>query len=396
MNTLNVRAFLICIPLFLLNGLLYGESPQGPRVAVITLSNGETVRGKVSLYPRNLIRIVTAAGENTANTGRSKENTEMWGKERDFGIDVVKKISFAPRPKGFNGFTKEGERYDKNWKWAGPNSKEKIFSDLSYPVRELIGKVEFTSGETLIGNIQSIAFYLQKEKAYKKTKFLHQSKKQGKEGQKLSDLVYMTSIEFVDQGKQFSRTRTLVLAGERFKGVTEVRCLNRKELTPIPVKKVSGDRYEISFTMGQDVFMAYEKDGIQYAQWPPDNVDPELWALAEASLADINDYFNDRELLGIYPVPNTETILTLVKLRRRIMPIARDNSEFDVEFGEPTERSRFSIWRWSKPPDLNEMTLLKRGTFFRRKHLVEDFTPEMKAISEIWEPVIEGNTITYK
>ncbi|MFW6351637.1 MAG: hypothetical protein ACOC2E_04570, partial [Bacteroidota bacterium] len=123
-----------------------------------------------------------------------------------------------------------------------------------------------------------------------------------------------------------------------------------------------------------------KKEGIYYAGWR-DRADDKLYQIAKQHVADVRDYYNERELLGVYDVEGTPDVLTLLKLRRRVP----DRSFRERDEDGLMEFYRLAIWRWRYDVDAERMILVERGSFFR-KRLAEGGmeTPPMAPLESIW------------
>ncbi len=381
-----------------LTGLTLYAHAETKRDASITFSDGTTELVKVSVYPGTQFRIVTPAGEQTQNQGRSKVLTENYGKERRLELDQIKELDFCPRPDGYMNREKAGMRMEQPWHWkenenAKPgtqrfNLQEKVLTGQPYPVIEPVCNITLLSDETLEGVLQTMAIYTQAGEAYGNKKIIIRSKYTGEEGQQLDDLVYVTNIRFLDEPAKFAAETKIRFSGLPLGPADEVRAITGTSLTPVPVLRDEKDPnlFTVSQTYGEDIFLAVKRNGTLFAGWPQTN-DPALFAVANDFLQRHRDFYNEKKLLGVIKVPNSRNVLMLVSLRRRIPENAfKLTAEKDPETGEFIEAFRFSVWRWRYDPAEPNMILASRGTFFRTILKLGKATPSTAIDETLWNP----------
>ncbi len=78
------------------------------------------------------------------------------------------------------------------WYWKESGSDEKVYTGKTYPVREYKTTVTFADGKKIAGALSGLV-YVETDDAAKKPFTLYKRQK-GKEGQKLTDLVYVKSV----------------------------------------------------------------------------------------------------------------------------------------------------------------------------------------------------------
>jgi hypothetical protein len=335
---------------------------------------------------------VTQAGVLTQNLGRSELVAQKYGKQFDLSLDLMKEVQFMVRPTrdplklpGVTQTLLPSERYERKWKWKGYAQEEKIYMGEPFPVRNIEVAVHLNSGEVIPGTLQSIPLYVQADGEFTAKKHFLKSKQKGVEGQTLEELVYITSIAFLDKGKDFFADVDVTFRNVELTPDVEVRAIGNKSLQPVPVVRHPGkpNTVIVSHTHGEDPLVGIRKGNTLTVAWPAKG-DDELFALADKHLQGQRDFYNDKTLLGVRDLPETQEVLTLAVLRRR----KPDNSK------EAFEVMRYSVWRWKINKERTEMVLASRGTFFRVALDIGADTLKTEWSADLWHFDKNGNQIT--
>jgi len=238
-----------------------------------------------------------------------------------------------------------------------------------------------------------VVVYLETEE--KTQKIILRSKQRGEKGASLDDLVYVTKIKMLDEGKDIAANITVKFTDMTFGPNDLVQAVTRDSLTPVPTEPgESPDTFIVKSAFGEDFYLAVKKDGKYMVGWPGRG-DERLFALAEDHLKRQRDFYNDKKLLGVVKSTDGREVLTLVNLRRRVAPthFGKIGGEWDKELGTVVEPWRLSIWRWKYDQANQEMLLSSRGTFFRLIFLTTDPTPEAVISEELWQMRRDNDTV---
>jgi hypothetical protein len=356
-----------------------------PRQAIVTFSDGSIIKGKVQTRNDAKFRVVTQAGEYTANLGRTENVATRYGKQFDLSLDLFKRVEFMVRPDRPNVPTQlPSERMERQWKWKERNNEEKVYIGDPFPIRNLEIRCILNSGEEIVGTLQTIPLYVQEEGAFTAKKFFLKSKQKGDPGQTLPELLYVQSINFLDQGKDFFADFEVTFRNIELGPETEVRAIGQHSLSPVPVVRGKApNTVIISGTHGEMPLVGIRNGNSCTVAWPGRGPE-DLFAITAKHLAGQRDYYNEKTLLGVYPVPDTDEVHALVSLRRR----APSNSK------ETEEYFRFSVWRWKYNPKIQEMVLMSRGTFFRKGLPIGSPTLETLPSADLWHIEQDGNKLT--
>jgi hypothetical protein len=371
-------------PTFLLFLFLAAGLQAAPRKAIVTLSDGSIIKGKVQTRNDAKFRVVTQAGEYTANLGRTEAVAAKYGKQFDLSLDLFKRVEFMVRPDRPTVETQlPSERMERQWKWKERNNTEKVYIGDPFPIRNLEIRCILNSGEEILGTLQTIPLYVQPEDAFAAKKFFLKSKQKGKPGQSLPELLYIRSINFLDKGKDFFADFEVSFRNIELGPDTEVRAIGKHSLSPVPVVRGRApNTVIISGTHGDMPLVGVRNGNTCTVAWPGRGPD-DLFAITAKHVAGQRDYYNDKTLLGVYPVPDSDEVHALVRLRRHKPGNSKESQEF----------FRFSVWRWKYNPKLGEMALMSRGTFFRIGLESGSATPETIPSADFWHIEQDGNKL---
>jgi hypothetical protein len=295
-------------------------------------------------------------------------------------------------------------------------------------------KVVFNSGETGSGTLHTTAVYL-KEKdpetgfTLQTRKYVLKSKLRGAPGQSTSDLVYVKRIRMLDEGDRIARSldlallavapgsvgglktrprldegKKLPLTGRWIEHATdpsamgELKALTQETLSQVRVERNERDgSLQVLSTLGENVFLATRIGDRYVVGWPAEGAKKtDLFLSVEKQLKQVQDYYNEKELLGILPRDNGTRVLALVKLRRKIKDpeaalswaLFTGPNAFEAIGGELAEFFRLSVWLFHRDPASGDLALVDRGSFFRVRVGLTEKTPEMGVTSLLW-PVVK-------
>lgn len=165
------------LPLLLLTGALLGPSPRsaaggdagenGRAPGRITLSDGTVYEGAIRTTDGKPFRVVEG------------------GRRLDLAIPEIHRITVH--------VTME-EEY-RIWRWVEDGSREKVYTGESYPRREYEVEVLLKTGQVHRGKTTAVLYcYVEGKK--KPAKAILRKEERGEIGEKLTDLVYVESVEF--------------------------------------------------------------------------------------------------------------------------------------------------------------------------------------------------------
>lgn len=366
-----------------------------PRKAAVYYSDGKVLTGNISLTAGRKFKL------NIPEAGKLKTSDMItgadvqYGKVRQFTFEPVSEIRFHPEREEIRQNWKfiEETKYDEKTAIADFTPAKKEFWGKTYPLRYLSSQVVFSSGETIVGHLYSVVLYLETQE--KTIRIILRSKQRGDKGTKMDDLVYVTKIKMLDEGKDIAANITVKFAEMTFEPNDVVQAVTRDSLTPVPTER-SGDpgTFIVKSTFGEDFYLAVKKDEKCFVGWLRTE-DRKLFAVAESHVKRQRDFYNDKKLLGVMKSKDGKEVLTLLNLRRRFAPtnFGSIGGEWDKELGTIVEPWRLSIWRWKYDPVNQDMLLSARGTFFRLIFLPEHPTPEAEISNELWQTRRENNTV---
>ena len=365
------------------------------RKAAVYFSDGKVLTGRIALTSGRKFKLNIPKAGKLKTTDMVTGKDVQYGKVRQFTFEPVSEIRFYPSREEIRQNWKftETTKYDEKTAVADYTPAKKAFWGQTYPLRYLHSAVIFSSGETLEGQLYSVTIYLETEE--KTHRFVLRSKQRGEKGTKLEDLVYITKIKMLDEGKEIAANITVKFAGMTFGPNDLAQAVTCDSLTPVPTERSDGpDTFVVKSTFGEDLYLAVRKDGKYFIGWPADR-DEKLFSLARDHIERQRDFYNDKKLLGVMKSKDGREVLTLINLRRRFAPtnFGDIGGEWDRELGRIVEPWRLSIWRWKYDRVNRELLLSSRGTFFRFIFLPEDPTPEAVISEEFWQTRRDNDTV---
>ncbi len=378
--------------------LLVGNSTlaqAAPRKAAVYYSDGKVLTGRIALTSGRKFKLNIPAGGKLKTSDMITGADVQYGKVRQFTFEPVGEIRFHPEREEIRQDWKfvETTRYDEKTAVADFSLARKEFWGEAYPLRYLSCEVVLSSGETIAGHLYSTVLYLETQE--KTIRIILRSKQRGDKGTKMDNLVYVTKIKMLDEGKDIAANITVKFAEMTFEPNDVVQAVTHDSLTPVPTER--GDdpgTFIVKSTFGEDFYLAVKKGEKCFVGWPRTQ-DRKLFAVAESHVKRQRDFYNDKKLLGVMKSADGKEVLTLLNLRRRFAPtnFGSIGGEWDKELNTIVEPWRLSIWRWKYDPVNQDMLLSARGTFFRLIFLPEHPTPQAEISDELWQTRRESNTV---
>lgn len=365
------------------------------REAAVYFSDGKILTGKIALTSGRQFKLNIPEGGTLKTTDMVTGEPVPYGRVRQFTFDPVREIRFHTGREEMRQDWKfvEKTKYDEKTAVADYTPAKKEFWGEFYPLRYLYCEVLFNGGETLEGHLYSVPIYL--ETTAKTQRILLLSKLRGEKGTTLDDLVYVTRIKMLDEGKNIAADVTVRFTGMAFGPKDAAQAITRDSLTPVPTERGQDPgMFVVKSAFGEDFYIAAKKEGKYIVGWPS-NQDQKLFALADGYLQRQRDFYNDKKLLGVMMGEDGKEVLTLVNLRRRFAPtnFGEIGGEWDKDLGRIVEPWRLSVWRWKYDPVNQDLLLSARGTFFRVIFLPEDPTPQAVISDELWQIHRENNVV---
>jgi hypothetical protein len=419
------------------------------RKAIVIMTDGTKYDGIVQLG-KGKDFVLTPLGDES-DTVNSVTLTSNRHQVRTFNMNIVKDMTFSNK----------NEEYRKKFRILASNphgdKNKKTRFGKDYPLIRQKCKVTFNSGEIVTGVLFTRSLYVT-EVSLKTgfhgdtTKVIVASKYTGKPGMSFDDVVRIERIQFLDEGDQFVRSmpiefrsfdfdslprnkvkitvwgdsdllsdgvytreevekvnkRVLSEGGKPAKYVpylVGMRGLTMDTLSKVEVKKARNGTISVHSTLGENVFLAAEVNGMWVAGWPAEGtVRTDLFKSVSNELSKVQDYYTEKKLLGIISKKSDKEITALVSLRRAIpdpaaalewaiaTPWGGANFEMAAD-GKLAEFYRLSIWRFARDPKTERMALLDRGTFDRVRLDIADETPEMGVLPSLWPVVMKDNKL---
>ncbi len=364
-------------------------------MAAVYYSDGKVLTGRIALTSGRTFKLNIPEAGKLKTTDMITGADVQYGKVRQFDFEPVSEIRFHPEREEIRQNWKfiEKTKYDEKTAVADFTPARKEFWGQTYPLRYLASEVVFSSGETIAGHMYSTVLYLESEQ--KTIRIVLRSKQRGDKGTKMDDLIYVTKIKMLDQGKDVAANITVKFTEMTFGPNDVVQAVTRDSLTAVPTER--GDEpgtFIVKSTFGEDFYLAVKKGEKCFVGWPRTQ-NLRLFAVAEDHLKRQRDFYNDKKLLAVSKSADGKEVLTLVNLRRRFAPtnFGAIGGEWDKELGTIVEPWRLSIWRWKYDPVTEDMLLSGRGTFFRLIFLPEHPTPQAEISDELWQSRRENNQL---
>ena len=326
-----------------------------PREGQIEFSDGHRVDGKISLTPGASLKIQSGSHI------------------RVLDLDRVREIRLAP----------EKEEMDRNWRFkeAGQTAKE-FFGEL-FPVRYLQTTVLLAGGESFTGHLYSTVLYV--EGAETAQKVLLPAKQRGDEGQSLKSLVYPTRISFAAAPLADTAMATLRLQWPGLGPRSEIAALTRGDLVRLAVTPAGpAGEFKTASPLGREFFLAIKTGAKIVAGWPAEK-DGQTLAQVQKALANSEDFFDDRRLLGVFRDNTAGEIYSLLLAARK------GRTTLEQTRSQPW---RLEIYRWKTEEGSDRLMLAAQGWLFRGIGAKDELLPAVELSGKLWRIRHDGATWT--
>ncbi|MBN2064288.1 MAG: hypothetical protein JW745_05755, partial [Sedimentisphaerales bacterium] len=356
------------------------------RQAVLYYSDGSVLSGELTLASGSQLKCNIPESGDIYTSDMVTGEPVRYGKVRRFGLDSISKIEFFVQKEELIRKWRFGSQtaYDRATAEADYSPAEKLYSGEYYPVRYLAAVVAFNGGEVIAGHIYSAVAYLDDGSRVVKISLL--SKSRGLEGQSLDDLVYVQCIKFVDAGKSVQPAVEFKPEGMVFQPGDKCYALSFDSLVSLPASvDVADGIITVESSLGEGVMLAIGRENRFIVGWPTCH-DDELLALAGEYVAMLRDFYNERQLVGIWHDKQRGQLLTLVNLRRRFADtnFGEIGGEWDKQRGSIVEPWRLSVWRWLYDKENRKLTLIGRGSFCREIKEPSEPVPAVEIQENLW------------
>jgi len=218
-----------------------------------------------------------------------------------------------------------------------------------YPVRYLKTQITLADGKVLDGHLFTTTFYVETDDATEKVVLM--AKQTGADGQKLADLSYPTLIHFDTPGIRAGSSQ-IDLTSFGFLNPQPPVAVARPDLGLLPCQQLPGKAVWTvpSGEPGKLLFSVQAADGVHVA-WPGPAADPSIQQAVQASLQEMQDFYDTRTLLGCFADLEEEDVYSLVLLKR-----------MGTTYSFSANRKPWSlvILRWKYDPEMKKTTLLNR------------------------------------
>jgi hypothetical protein len=328
---------------------------EEPREGRIEFSDGSPVDGKISLSPGGVLKIQSGS------------------QIRVLDLAHVREIRLSP----------EKEEMDRNWRFKEAGQTAKEFSGEPFPVRYLQTTVVLAGGESITGHLYSTVLYLESGETTQKVLLL--AKQHGNEGQSLQSLVYPTRISFAGATVAETATATLRLKWPGLGPQTEVAVLTRGDLVRLAAAPAGqAGEFKMTSPSGREFFLAIKTGGKIVAGWPAEK-DAKTLAQVQKALANSEDFFDERHVLGVVRDKSAEEIYSL------LLAVRKGKTTLEETRSQPW---RLEIYRWKTEEGSDRLMLAGQSYLFRGIDAKNEAVPAVELSDKLWHIRKDGETWT--
>jgi hypothetical protein len=319
----------------------------------VQFSNGEVWSGNLSLTPGADFRLHIDGAQ-----------------IRALDFDRVREIRLAPA----------AEKMVQRWRFPEAGKTKKEAWGQPYLTRDLQATVFLGGAEKITGHVYTTVLYL--EDGATTRKVVLPAKQRGQEGAGADKLVYPAVIRFTDEAAGTPESIRLRVVHPEVADKTELAGLTWGALFTLEGKRAGPPgQYALPSPLGRDLFLAVKTGQRIVAGWPVGE-DPAWTPLVQTNLANAEDFFDERRLLGVYyDEPNLD-LYSLLMLWRK----GRTTME-----GDKTQPWRLVVLRWKYDPETRRVLLAGRGYLFRGILGKDETPPEVQLSPDLWRPKEQGD-----
>ena len=328
---------------------------EEPRDGRIEFSDGHLVEGKISLTPGGAFKMQSGS------------------QIRVLDLDRVREIRLAP----------EKEEMDRNWRFKEAGQTAKEFFGEPFPVRYLQTTVVLAGGESVTGHLYTTVLYVESGETTEKV--LLPAKQRGDEGQSLKSLVYPARISFEGASVADTATATLRLKWPGLGPRSEIAVLTRGEPVRLAVTPSGpAGSFKMTSPSGREFFLAIKTGGRIVAGWPAEK-DEKTLAQVQKALANSEDFFDERRLLGVVRDKAAAEIYSL------LLAVRKGKTTLEETRSQPW---RLEIYRWKTEEGSDRLMLAGQGYLFRGIDAKNEAVPAVELSGKLWHIRNEGQTWT--
>jgi hypothetical protein len=328
-----------------------------PRPGTIQLSDGTSWSGEIALIPGGALLLHDGNNVKTIDVARL----------RALRMTVAK------------------EHLERNFRMPEAGKAFREETGDPYPVRELSTQIELLDGSTISGHLGTTAMTIDVQPADAKPddpperhKVILAAKLQGKPGEGFNTLVFPALIRFSDQPAAAAAATRLQLVGG---DAEELAVLTRDGLAALAAQRTAPGAFTIEPAFGAGMFLATRSGNRVRVGWPS-AVDAALSERLALALKDASDFFDDRQILGVWHSEGASEAFTVVRLVRRGAVVDSPTKPWGVE-----------IWRWHLEDGGGRVMLAGRGKLFRGEYSNDQGQPAVSLSTSLWNPAEKAGTL---
>jgi hypothetical protein len=328
---------------------------EEPRDGRIEFSDGHLIEGQISLTHGGVLKIQSGSQMHVLD------------------FDRVREIRFSA----------EKEEMERNWRFKEAGQTAKEFFGEPYPVRYLQATVVLPGGESFRGHLYTTVLYVESGEATQKV--LLPAKQRGDEGQTLKSLVYPTHISFAGVAVTDTATATLRVKWPGLGPQSEIAALTRGELVRLAATPSgAAGEYKMTSPSGREFFLALKIGGRIVAGWPAEQ-DRKSLAQVQKALANSEDFFDDRRVLGVVRDQAAAEIYSL------LLAVRKGRTTLEATRSQPW---RLEIYRWKTEEGSERLMLAGQDYFFRGIGAKNEAVPTVELSDKLWHIQKQGETWT--
>jgi hypothetical protein len=285
-------------------------------------------------------------------------------------LDRVQEIRFAP----------EKEAMEQKWRFVEAGRTEKQKWGEPYPVRFVRATVLLGGGQTMSGHLYTSVLYV--EQTNRTQKVVLDFKQRGKEGQRLEDLVYPVRVEFADKAGEVAGNIRVALGASYAGGEVEVAALTGNALVRLEGRRQENGDFLLPPAFGERIFLGVRTPALIAAGWPSGG-DTQTAVRVSEAMKNAQDFFDERQLLGVQRDSSEGNIYSLVMLSRKGATTLG---------GERTQPWRLVVWRW-REDEGGRLMLAGVGYLFRGIMARGERPPEVELSPAMWQAASGTNGV---
>ena len=344
--------------LWVLAGLVAGlaaRAQPAPRQGGVQFSNGDTLTGAISMI------------------GGAEFTLHVGGQWRKIPLAQVQEIRLAP----------EQEEMAQNWRFVEAGQTRKETEGKPYPLRQLRASVVLAGNQVVTGHLYTAVLYVEGPEKTEKVVLL--AKQRGKEGETLESLVYPARVWFSDSAAPSEKGVQLELYVSGPVQFAELAALTRGGLIRLEGEKAGpANEFRLPSPYGQELFLAVKTGERIVVGWPPEP-NPALAKLVRNTLPSAGDFFDERQVLGVFhDQPNTDLYALVRFWRKGATTLAEERSQ----------PWRVGLLRWKYEATGPRLMLAGQGYFFRGIVAKNQALPTVQVSAALWNVKKSGGVWT--